>query len=259
MFKYTRAAISMIFDGFKKTLYWATVLSNAVYIAYLIFALCTGTGFWFVNAALLAINVAYLVFFFVMEGKKKQAEESKNKQDDKQAERTSSRGNRLFSLFKVLIQFVNLGIIIYGIAFLGNDLPPLNIILVTLMIIFLLLQILFIVLGQVVDGLKVLIEDAWEADMDGMKTPGRVAGNLFRRLLGKEETAAPEPTKAKKKLDKFITKKKEEKERKAAAKKAKKAEAKAAKKAEKTEKQPKTAKHQASDTAQAEAAATKTK
>ena len=240
MFKYTRAAISLVFEGIKKTLYWATVLGNSIYLFYLIFALCTGVGFWFINVALLAVNVAYFIFFFIIEHKKKKAEENDDKNDDKQANQISARGNRLFSLCKVCIQFINLGIIIYGIAFLGNDMPPLNIIFVTLMIIFLLLQIVFIVLGQVIDSLKEFISAAFEADMDEGKKPVRATGNFFKKLFGKEVAPEPEPTKAKKKIDKFLQKREEAKEKKAAAKKAKRAaekkaakDAKAAKKASK--------------------------
>ena len=257
MFKYTRAAVSMIFDGIKKFLYWATVLGNGIYIAYLIFALCTGVGFWFVNTALLAINIAYLIFFFIMESKKKKAETTEDKEDNKKAERTSSRGSRLFSLFKVIIQFINLSIIIYGIVFLGNDIPPLNVILVTLMIIFLILQIAFIVLGQVIDGLKVLIEEAWEADMNETKEPLRATGNWFRRLFGKEEKEEPKPTKTKKKLDKFITKKKEAKKKQKADKQAKKAAKKQQQKEAREAARAAKAKPTATADAQGEAAATK--
>ena len=258
MFKYTRAAISYLFDSLKKILYFATVLGNSIYIAYLIFTLCVGIGFWFVNAALLAVNIAYLIFFFVMEHKKKKAEQDEDKKENKEAQQTIQRGNRLFAFFKAMIQVVNLGIIIYGIAFLGNDLPPLNVILVTLMIVFLLLQLLFIVLGQVIDGVKEFVCDAFDADMDEGKKPTRAVGNLFKRLFGQEVTPEPEETKTKKTLDKFIEQRQEAAAQKKQAKKEKKAAAKkAAREAQAAERAKKKAEREAAQTAKKAAKAAK--
>ena len=65
MLDYTKVALNKTVDDVKKVSHIFTIILQSCYIAYLIFALIVGRGMPVVNATLLAIACAYLIFYIV--------------------------------------------------------------------------------------------------------------------------------------------------------------------------------------------------
>ena len=69
MFEYSKLVFNQTVEDIKKLSTVLNFIIQSVYISYLIYATVVGTGILGVNIALLAISVAYLVFFSTMTAK----------------------------------------------------------------------------------------------------------------------------------------------------------------------------------------------
>ena len=63
MLDYTKMAMKQALDDFKKAFFVLRVATQAVYIAYLVYALVSMRGLLLVNAILLALSTGYLLFY----------------------------------------------------------------------------------------------------------------------------------------------------------------------------------------------------
>lgn len=199
MFDYTRAAFRKIVDDFKKIDFIRCVLTQGVYIAYLIYTLCIQSGHLAVNIALLTLATAYFLFFLYMKiyGVQKQV-----KTMVKQAYKWSKR----------LVKLFNLGITIYGLAVTANHFTPLSLILASLMIVGWVLEILFEVVFKFFLQKAKFIMAGMEADYKQVTKPVTTVGNFFKKLSGKEIAPEPEPTKDQVTLNKLVAQERAAKE-----------------------------------------------
>lgn len=198
MFDYTRAAFRKIVDDFKKIDFIRCVLTQGVYIAYLIYTLCIHSGRLAVNIALLTLATAYFLFFLYMKiyGVQKQI-----KATVKQAYKWSKR----------LVKLFNLGITIYGLSVTANHFTPLSLILASLMIVGWVLEILFEVVFKFFLRKAKFIMAGMEADYKQVTKPVATVGNFFKKLSGKEIAPEPEPTKDQITLNKLVAQERAEK------------------------------------------------
>lgn len=222
MFDYTKTAIDLIIQVFKKVIFWVSLCSQIFSIVYLIYALCVSAGNPIINALLLTIAVGsfgYFVYTYTKENREKNGDTVKH----------------IFSFSKIIIKFFNLAIIIYGF-YTASTVAPITIIVTVLAIICWILQVLFEILAILVGYIKAFLLDAIQADLEGFKKPFTSTGNFFKRLVG-IEVEKPQQTKTQQMLSQRIQKKKEarkqakveEKEQKKAKKKTNKAARKAGK------------------------------
>ena len=65
MLDYTSASINYIVESFKKAFHTFDICTQAVYILYLVYALITGKGNLVANIILLAISLAYFIYFLI--------------------------------------------------------------------------------------------------------------------------------------------------------------------------------------------------
>ena len=65
MLDYTIAAYNKIKEDFNKLLYYSTICTQLLYMAYLIYALITGTGIFIANMILFVVAGAYFAFFLL--------------------------------------------------------------------------------------------------------------------------------------------------------------------------------------------------
>ena len=63
MLDYTKAAIKQIADDFKKIDRIREILTQIIYIAYLVYAIFAKTGIFTVNLVLFLLSVGYFAFF----------------------------------------------------------------------------------------------------------------------------------------------------------------------------------------------------
>ena len=69
MLDYTIVATKKTVDDIKRFTLVFSILTQILYIAYLAYALISNVGFTWLNIPLLAVSVAYFVFYLVIRGK----------------------------------------------------------------------------------------------------------------------------------------------------------------------------------------------
>lgn len=209
MVKYTVASIELIIADLKRYYQIFRWLSFVVMLAYFIFASIIGLGIRWVNISLAGIIFVYqTITLFIT---------------SRQARKILRRN---YARIKLIIRAISLGMLIYGIyEAAATDIKPINIILVTLMIVFWIAQTVFEIILEIAEKEKDLLVAAIKADIqdvkDTIKAPVNAVKNAFNFVIGRKEEPKEEEkeTKEVRRLKKYL----EEKE-------AKKSEAKSKKK-----------------------------
>ena len=199
MLDYTKAALKQIVEDFKKVDFVRSVLTQIVYLAYLMYAIFARSGIFAVNLTLFIISALYFAFFLYMTG-----QENANKKVMKFAA-------TLFKRCKQVIKLFTLGVMLYGVWIAAERVTPLSMILSSLMIVGWVLQILFEIIIKFFAKRANLIIEGLEADYEGMTKPARSVGNFFKKVAGKE-VEVKEPTKARLILDEKVNAAREERE-----------------------------------------------
>ena len=199
MLDYTKAAIKKTIEDFKKIDFARAVITQIIYIAYLIYVVCIQSGVLVANIALLTLACAYFAFFLYMKtrGVKKQVK--------KAVQKTYKWSKRLIKLF-------NLGVMIYGLSITASHFTALSLILAALMIVGWVLELLFEVVFRFFLGRAKFILEGMEADYEKLTKPVKTVGNFFKKLAGKEVEPEKEPSKDREILDKMVAKEKAQKE-----------------------------------------------
>lgn len=196
MLEYTKIAVKQTVDDFKKIDYIRNILTQILYIAYLVYALFSSSGLLVANIILLVLSVGYFVFFLI----------ATRKNADKKLKTVVKT---IFTRCKQVIKFFTLGVMVYGIWLTANEVTPLSLILSALMIAGWVLQIVFEILIKFLTARVNLIIEGLEADYENMTKPVRSVGNFFKKITGKE-VEEKEPTKTRLFLDKKVVEAKEE-------------------------------------------------
>ncbi len=199
MFDYTKAAFKKILDDFKRLDFLRNVLTQSVYIAYLIYAVCAQSGVLWVNIALLALSVAYFAFYLFIRAREVDAS---LKRTVKKSYKWSKRG----------VKLVNLGITIYTLTITVNHSTVFSVILTSLMIVGWVLEILFEAVYHFLIKKAKLVLAGLEADYKKVVQPAKTVGNFFKTLFGKQVEPEPEPTPERETLDKIVAEERQEKE-----------------------------------------------
>lgn len=220
MFDYTKAAVKKTVEDFKKLDYVRNVATQILYIVYLIYAVCVSAGKLWADIPLLALAVAYFVFFmWVTRGN-----------EDKNVKTLKKTVKRVYIWCKRLVKLFNLIVMTYGIYAATTHVTAVSVIFAAFMIVGWILQIVFeVVLSLFIRRMRFIL-DGLEADYQKMIKPAKTVGNFFKKLTGKEVEEPAEPTKNRLFLEEKVQ---EEKQAKAALK----AEQKAERKRRKQEKE----------------------
>ena len=218
MFDYTKTAVTKIWTDFKKFFYICNIVTQAVYLSYLVYALVAKSGNPWVNCVLLTLSRGYFIFFLVMTAGKTSKEKQKSKKI----------GQRIFKYLKHLIALYNLAVIVYG--FYGVYTLSST---VTIASLIQLVQIVFMtigwVLGLVFNVVELIVEnrvqfllEGVEADYQELTKPVKTVGNFFKKITGQEVEPEKEKSKSRLWLDEKV--KSDRAEKKAAKRKSKAAE-----------------------------------
>ena len=198
MFKYTKEALIMLKEDFKKYLRSFKVASLIFTSAYFIYALISKTGIFAINIVLASLFVLYTAFELLTINR-----------NIKIARRIIKR---TYKWTKICIRAVTLGSMLYGIYTATTHVSAISTIIATLMIIMWVFQILLEIIVEIVENKIDLLDKAFKQDIEDMKRtalkPVTAVANTFKRLTGKD--IEPEPEKHKKilKLEKRIQEKK---------------------------------------------------
>lgn len=201
MLDYTKLALNQIWSELKRLAYTVDVCSKVFPIAYLTYALIAGTGLWIANAVLLALAVAYFVFFLSMTeyGKTPDGKKVKKKVD------------KFYKLSRRLIKLFTLGVAVYGLFLTSNDVNPLSLALTVAIIVGWTLGIVFDFLIKIIGAKIGFVVSALEADIDAALKPIKSAGNFFKKITGQEVAPEKEPSENRRILDEKLGEQRREK------------------------------------------------
>ena len=198
MFDYTKVAWKQIESDFKKLAFICNICTQLLYIAYLVYALFTKTGFFSANIILLILSIAYFAFFLYAT-----QQELKKK--------TRKIIKRIYKRCKQLIKVFTLGILLYGLWFTAKDVSPISLIFTVFMVIGFILDVLLeIIVNYLVNRVNLMMEGL-KTDWDNAKKPVTTVGNFFKKIAGKEIPEEPAPTQERLFLDEKVEEMREDK------------------------------------------------
>lgn len=225
MLDYTQVAGRKIYNDVRKISLVCNVVTQLFYMFYLLYALLTYAGIFYVNLVLLILSSAYFAFFIYnhVYGTRK---------------KLANALTQSFKWSKRLIKLFNLVIMIYGIVSTSVAPDPLSVILTVLMAVLWVADILLEITVTIVKGWCNLLFESLKADVEVFTKPAAAVGNFFKKLSGKEVEEPTPPSKKRLYLDELVEEFRTEKQNKKLEekylKKQQKAEAKRRKKAEKS-------------------------
>ncbi len=194
MLDYTKAAVKKTVDDFRRLDYLRNLVTQVVYIFYLVYALFAGAGYVWANAVLLGLSLAYLIFFLIVTtGRVLQAKS-----------KTQKVVAKVFTRCKQLIKLFTLGVMIYGIYATTTHVTALSVILSALLIVGWILQLVFEVVFKFFIGRAQFLLEGIEADYEQITKPAKTVGNFFKKLAGKEVEPEKEKSKARLWLDRKV-------------------------------------------------------
>ena len=203
MFKYTKEALSMLKEDFKRYLRSFKIASLIFTSAYFVYALISQTGIFVINIVLATLFVLYTTFELITINK-----------NIKFARKIIKR---TYKWTKICIRAVTLGSMLYGIYTATTNVSAISTIIATLMIIMWVFQILLEIIVEIVENKIDLLDKAFKQDIEDVKRtalkPVTAVANTFKRLAGKEIESEPEKHKKILKLEKRIQEKKEKLEK----------------------------------------------
>ena len=149
VFLYTRAATLKIYDDLKKFIFIFSVTTQALYIGYLIYALCAGAGIIYANISFLALASAYLAFLLIYAKRKK--DEAKDKIETV---------SKIYRWTRIILKAGTLAATVYGIHIAATSVTFTTVLLAALTTIAWVLSILFELVRMVFERYYELIEAA---------------------------------------------------------------------------------------------------
>ena len=200
MFKYTKEAVEVLKEDFKRYSRIFKVGSLIFTSAYFVWALISQSGIFAVNITLASLFVAYTIFELII-----------NATGHKTAKLVVKRTYKWLTFG---IRAFTLGSMLYGIYTATTNVSAMSTIIATLMIILWVFQILLEIVVEIVESKIDLFDKAIRQDVEDIKSsvlkPVKAVTDTFKRLTGR--AVEPEPEKHKKilKLDKRMQERKEE-------------------------------------------------
>lgn len=171
LFQNTRNAITSTINDIRSAVRTTNILTQLLYIGYLIYALCTSAGILPINIALLSISVIYFVFYACTYNPKTRT-----------LKRFKSNTRHAYKWIKLSLNAVMLSNTIYGIYIAASLINPVTIILATLSVIAWILQIALEFVTLFFEHHLNMLVDAFVADKDEFTRPIKAAGDFIRQV-----------------------------------------------------------------------------
>lgn len=194
MLDYTIVATKKTINDIKMLSQFFAILTQVLYIGYLVYALFAGLGFTALNIALLVISSAYFLFYVIVNGK-----------DGKRIKATRKNLRHTYKFVKISAASFNLAVLLYSIWAFPEEVKPISIVLATLMTVVWVLQIVVEVVCVFAERRINLFVEALKADLEVVTKPLTGAQNFVRKIRGEEQVVNDEePTSNRKMLDEKV-------------------------------------------------------
>lgn len=170
MFDYTIMLFHETIKDIKNIGNIAKYSTQGVYIIYLIYSLISGTGFWFINAPLLALAVAYLIYDL-------HSTNHKNKKQDKKVKKLYNRLKQALKLFPLCVS-------LYSLYLTIEQANAFTLITTAFMLISWLLSFIFDILVTVIEKRMDLFKAAVKEDLNSFTQPVKTVGDTIKKAVG---------------------------------------------------------------------------
>jgi len=138
MFQHTKAAVLKIWGDFKRISFVCNICTQILTLSYLIYALISQTGLWYINTFLLALSLAYTVFFLCTHQREKR--------------NVKKIGKKIYKWIKRITKLYPMIVTVYGLFLSVNHLTPLALILPILTIAAWVLDVLIEIICMVIQS-----------------------------------------------------------------------------------------------------------
>ena len=166
MLDYTKAAVKKIIADLKHVNYVRAVVTQCVYIAYLLYALFSARGPIILNAILLGLATVYFAFFLFMT--------SFGKTPD--GKPVQKRVATVYRYGKLGAQLFNIAVMLYSIGSTAKRTSALSLVFSALLIVAWILQIIFEIVVKYAANKAHLFIEGLEADLEQATKPVRAVG-----------------------------------------------------------------------------------
>lgn len=181
-FKYTTAAINLIFEDIKKIATITRFASSAITVFYLIFMIVRGLGNLYANIILLALLALYIIFDFLTTF----VEKFKNKD-------VRRMGKRIYRILKLFVKTGVLAVNLYGL-YLATTSPSVTTLVSTVLSIVLwVISVVLEITIYIIDRRFLLLKESFAKDMETFAEPVTKVVNVFKKIKG-EEPIKPKET-----------------------------------------------------------------
>ena len=158
---HTKAAVTLIWNEIKRIGFICGIAAHLFTIVYLITTFFTDTGLWYVNAILLALAIANAIFAIYFDKHEKEAKKLK-----KTVTTTYQWARRAIKLF-------TLGVTLYGLFLIPNNLNPFSLICPICIAAFWLFDVLIAIICMVVEARIDYILEGLAADFGELPLVGK--------------------------------------------------------------------------------------
>lgn len=181
MMKYTRAAFNKIVGDLRKLSYVFNFCVPTLSLSYLVYALATQTGIFAINLIALAVTVLYLIFYAVYSYKI----EKQNRAGSKKTKKVRRGVKHLYKTCRLIASACSLAISVYGIYFTAQNVTPISVALVGLLMIFWILNVLIMLAYEFVYNRVELLIDGIQYDIESMN-PVKAVKDAVNKMQGRE-------------------------------------------------------------------------
>ena len=155
MFNNTADALKKTARNFRMVCGAATLLTQIIYITYLIICLASATGNKVTNICMLVLALVYFLYSLAVLIFDKAIT----------LRRTKRRAKRIYSLMKHLVQISMIIVSLSNMAAANPDLKPISVLICTVMIIFFIVQLFFEMLSWLIISRIASIKNAFTKDL----------------------------------------------------------------------------------------------
>ena len=199
MLDYTIVAWEKALNDAKRVFYGIGLVSQILYIAYLLYSIFAPAGIFIVNVILCVVSVIYFAFYVFYY--------------DKCKDYIKNRMKHAFVWFKIGINAFTLGVALYGIYAATTNITPTSVIMVAMMVVSWVLRVFLELAVCFLEGEFNLVLEGLRADWDNATKPVKTVSNAIKKITGQEVEPEPEPSKMRKILDIKVMEKRAENKR----------------------------------------------
>ena len=164
LLKQTKSTVGTILSELKLFLLVFTLVSEIIYVGYLVYAIAVGLGNLFVNLALIMLTTVYTTLYVVSQSSK-----------DKRLKRFTGETKHVLNWSKIVVKAFDVGIIIYAIIISQDRFTPISAILAFITVLAWVVQLVLELTVMYFESRWKMLADAFKDDVKPILHPVETA------------------------------------------------------------------------------------